>query len=560
MFSKTRILYYDNKPSSAVIGNYTNFLVEIPEISKSYPYLSVGVPANIHNWSYIPLNSYGLYCTFGEIQSLVENNDSFTPVKLEVTLGHTIPLARYPSTANSTQLSFNNTIYSLIATEEKGYIGVSSYLQNDEIQDVVRTFDGVSATDGTTRAVLPKRNMFFRIPYHNLPTTVQNTFTNESISLPTSIGGLVATAVTDAHRFEYSQTIAQLIDSYIPELLQNNDEVYTLYPGENQFQKSVDNINPEYCALDCSGPSFNETIWQLDQRLNTLINRDITGRSANNVLALPIIFNLRGNNDDTLPATIEAPTAVTQDVSTNWAKLNDICFNRNASNDYNTLLPKIFIKGVPIVDSDNSLVPHTFCCTITWTLTVDCTPRSNMNSNRLQWRITYPYLRANQAANGTITNQYIAMGNFAKKPYRFNTFKRTPMMRYNNLNTPDFTVANYTRANLKNKYKNSVGDISISDDSHPDDISPSKFGYTLPFHAFYEGHPLLRNTVITGTDAKTDNTDHQIFTNVSLFNEQTNLKSSYSECHRKLQDTRRKLNNITKQTDQTFPQPENVGN
>lgn len=94
MFSKTRISYYDNAANTTIIGNYDDFSIERPYESQSYPYLTVRVPSTRHGWSYIPLNSYGLYCTFAEIQSLVENNDSFVPEKLEITLGHTIPLAR----------------------------------------------------------------------------------------------------------------------------------------------------------------------------------------------------------------------------------------------------------------------------------------------------------------------------------------------------------------------------------------------------------------------------------------------------------------------------------
>lgn len=500
MFSKTRIFYYDNQPNTATIGDYTDFAIEVPQSTASYPYLTVSVPGSKHNWSYLPINSYGLFMTFAEIQSLVENSDSFCPVRLEVTIGHTIPLARYPSSTNSTQLSFNNTIYSLIAVNEDGYIGINSAIQDNEVQEFVRTFDGVSASDGTSRATLPKRDMFFRIPYHSLPTTAQTTAVNEAahiVSANTAAG--VNTSVTDANRFEWDQTIAQLIDSYIPELLQNNDNVFTLYPGENQFQKEFSNYDKEFSTLDCSGPSFNETVFQLDQRLNTLINRDLTGRAANNILSLPVLWTLRGENGDYSPSTLVDNATTLAGSNVNWAKFVDMYKGRNPTNDYTNILPKIFVKGVPIVDGDNNLVPHSFCCTITWTLTVDCKPRSDMNTNRLQWRMTTPYLRAYQTNAGVVTTAYTAKSNFATKPYRHNIFKREPMFRYNNLSNTERTTG-FTRTALKNKFRDSAGDITKSAPTAPDDLAPSTFGYTLPFAAgWFEGHAFASSSAIPTT-------------------------------------------------------------
>lgn len=231
MFSKTRIAYYDNNPSTAVIGSYTDFTIENPEPGTSYPYLTVKFPSSLHNWSYVPVNAYGLYCSFAEIQSLVENNDSFIPEEIEITVGHTIPLAKYPSTSNSTQLSFNNTIYSLIGVEDDNYIGIHSYLHDDEIDSLVRTFDGVDVSSATagTRTTLPKRDMYFRIPYHSLLTSGDNTAppVNQVIQMPNATTNGENQTLTVAERLEYAQNIGQLIDSYIPELLQNNDKIYT---------------------------------------------------------------------------------------------------------------------------------------------------------------------------------------------------------------------------------------------------------------------------------------------------------------------------------------------
>lgn len=493
MFSKTRIFYYDNEPSQLKIFDTSDLVIEVPNSSASYPFLSVGIPPEKHNWSTVPVNAYGLYCTFAELQSLVENNDSFCPEKIEITIGHTIPLAKYPSTANSTQLSFNNTIYSLICVNEDGYIGMASFVNDDEIAQIVRTFDGQSALDAKTRATLPKRHLWFRIPYTQLHVTDVDRPTDPAIDIPTTTTGQRATVLPDTFRLDYAQNIKQLIDSYIPELLQNNDNVFTLYPGENQFQKDFSNFTPEFATIDCSGPAFNETVWQLDTRFATLQNRDCTGREPNNVLSLPVLFQLKGNNND----TIGYISSESGDPKIQFDKMIDIWFNRPGDKCYSPNMPKIFIKGVPILDGSNNLVPHTFCCTVTWTLHVSTTPRSNMNTNRLQWRMTYPYLRAKyDQANQKIITDYIHQGNFAKKPWRHNIFKRTPMMRFNNLSTAQQTK-DFTRTNLKNLFKNSAGNIEKSTVNSPDDISPSTFGYSLPFHAgWYEGHATYRTVPV----------------------------------------------------------------
>lgn len=504
MFSKTRMFYYDNEPSTAIIGTYTDFTIEKPSYSQSYPYLSCKFPSSLHNWSYIPLNAFGLYCTFGEIQSLIENNDSFIPEKIEITVGHTIPLAKYPSTTNSTQLSFNNTIYSLIAVEDENYVGINSYIQDNEVTSLVRTFDGVDVTSTTsgTRSTLPKRDIYFRIPYHTYLTSSTSDATNETLTFPfdATTAGVTPTALNDKQRLEVGQTIKQLIDSYIPELLQNNDKVYTLYPGENQFSKDIDGFNPRYCAIDCSGTSFNEALWHQDQRMNCLINRDYTDRSAENILSLPIAWNLRGNYTDVIPDNLYTTGEAASSATTNALDINKLFeyyYNRDATDDYNIELPKIFIKGLPIVDDSNSLIPHTFHCTITHTIYFKCNPRSNMNVNRLQWRMTYPYLRTAINSSGNVIANYVHQGNFAKKPFRTDKFKKLPFMRFKNLTSAEQTTPSATRAAMKNKFKNAVTTIGKPTDSYPDNIAPSQFGSSLPFAiGWYDGFAFAGNSAI----------------------------------------------------------------
>ncbi|KAK9679740.1 hypothetical protein QE152_g39754 [Popillia japonica] len=263
------------------------------------------------------------------------------------------------------------------------------------------SFDGVSAADGTSRVTLPKRNMHFRIPYHSLDVSKTN---DQKVYLPTT--SLKTTAqVSTSSRLEYDQTLKQLIHSYIPEVLQNNDNTCALYPGENPFPKYFKQFNERYSAIDCTGPSFNETLWQLDQRYQCLINRDITCRSEDNVLCIPLLDQLKRCSNDLGVPFCNDPEIGTESSNTdyNWNKLSDILLNRSPEDYYTNNVPKIFIHGVSIVDGDNSLVQFTFCCTNTWTLYVDITPRSNINSSRLQWRITYPYLKAYIDSNGKLS-------------------------------------------------------------------------------------------------------------------------------------------------------------
>lgn len=498
-FSKTRIYYYDNAANDLAIGNTASLEISSLFPVQGNPYLSVEIPGTVHNWSTIPYNTYGLYCTFAEIQSLVENSDSFCPVKSEITVGHTIPLATYPSTANSTQLSFNNTIFSFIAENDDGYIGCNKGIQANEINNLCRTFDGSIAGTSTTRNNLPKRNMYFRIPYHTLPTSLTTTApVNETSNVPVGTTGTSAIPSVTT-RNEIDQNIQQLIDSYIPELLQNNDKVFTLYPGENQYQKDISEFDKDFATIDTSGPAFNETLWQLDQRLQSVINRDTHGLTQQEILALPLLHQIKGNFQDFTPRNMPLGAAGSQANNTSAVnRFHDIMCNRRDSDDFTFTLPILFIKGVPILDSNNSLVPHTFMCTITHTLTLDTTPRSHMNSNRLQWAMTYPIIRNTYTADGDLdktTSHYAFQANFAKKPFNHKIFKRDRKRIFNNLTQIQWS--NNTSAGrpaLKNIYKNAPAPVVPVDDAFDDETDNVKFGFTMPFSTLYTGHPV--NTLV----------------------------------------------------------------
>lgn len=68
----------------------------------------------MHNWFSVPLNYFGLYATQSEMYYLLNSASSFTPTNISVTIGQTIPTAKFVGTTTTIQLSFNNTIYSMI--------------------------------------------------------------------------------------------------------------------------------------------------------------------------------------------------------------------------------------------------------------------------------------------------------------------------------------------------------------------------------------------------------------------------------------------------------------
>lgn len=103
------------------------------------------------------MNSYGLFLTMAELYSLYENFDSFIPTHLNIVIGHAVPLAKYPNTTGTTQLSFNNTIYSLICDLPANDMVTlnQNFATYEDAYYFYRTYDGTSFKDGTTSQLLP---------------------------------------------------------------------------------------------------------------------------------------------------------------------------------------------------------------------------------------------------------------------------------------------------------------------------------------------------------------------------------------------------------------------
>lgn len=94
-------------------------------------------------------------------------------------------------------------------------------------------------------------------------------------------------------------------------------------------------------------------------------------------------------------STEDSPSHMFENIyqkQTQGYKLLAAMYDRN-SPEFTYVIPKVLIKGVPILDHDGNLVAHTFLATCTWELEIDGTPNANLESNKLQWAITVPTLK-----------------------------------------------------------------------------------------------------------------------------------------------------------------------
>lgn len=60
---------------------------------------------------------------------------------------------------------------------------------------------------------------------------------------------------------------------------------------------------------------------------------------------------------------------------------------------FTDVIPKVLIKGVPILDHDRNVVKHNFLATCTWSLEIEGIPTPRMEAHKLQWAITVAYFR-----------------------------------------------------------------------------------------------------------------------------------------------------------------------
>lgn len=179
-FSKTRVVYWDSGKSSITLPANADTLptgVSFLTDNVALPYRLaklVGQDATTttvgHQWHVIPYNAYGYYCTPAEINAVIENSNSFTPISCNYSIGHTIPLSR-TATASTTQLSFNNTIYSLITDlPANDHVTCEEPFDLASLNTFCRTFDGAKYSD-QTRNLLLIPDLYFKVPRVKSPGT-----------------------------------------------------------------------------------------------------------------------------------------------------------------------------------------------------------------------------------------------------------------------------------------------------------------------------------------------------------------------------------------------------
>lgn len=479
-FEKTRLVYFANKNSLLKPGNYTNFKItnDSNDTMGDYrdtEYACVSVPGvNGHNWHYIPNNHFGLYMTPAEIQTLVRNSRSIKPIRISVIVSNLVPLATYPNSGSTTQLSFNNTIYALIYHNRRNYTKVDyengefSFKPKD-ILEFCRTYDGENNFGATAKRLdLPLQNFIFKIPKHRQyfvgdtnnidmagryddPGThgqFQYIVTNSgSYTSEDSVTSVIPTAANQPRDKTINLLQKDLIDAYIAEFLQDTDNVYQLYPGENMAVFDYyDDENP-LAHIPVDGPNMTQSLMMRDKRLQNTVNTSATV-PFEDMLSIPVFPQYFGEGDFSMwsgtdqfrkklgafakAAAFDA--TANKELSIELCKLYETMFalwerlsHGDSPSKYITKpITETWIKGNPIIDASGNLVNHSFQATVTWKIDFDVEANLLTRASKLQWAMTNKQLvKYAKAINGTGTN--------AKYVYRYATrhFYDTPVKPMN---------------------------------------------------------------------------------------------------------------------------------
>lgn len=368
-FIKTRMVYYDNQINELNSSNTTaSITIDNPATaSTTKGYGIARLKGTTHNWSLLPFNKYGLYLSANEMYYLFHASSKIIPRHMKVTLGHCVPIAKYPGTTNTTQLSFNNTIYSLIYELED----LENVTTQDEFPTILeftnfrRTYDGASYLDNS-RNNLPKADIIYKFPDYSISG---NNIAISPLNIRAS-ATTIPTSTTVPVDFDVSMTRQQLANEWIPEFLKDTSNVYVLYPGENQYEYETSIGESDFICIDTEVQQFNESQGTLDVRGGYHLNSN-TLFKENNHLFQEVVPRVRYNGY--LVAT-EAENNPNNDQFTSKRNLDQ--YFHQGTGALKDLGPrKIFIKGNPILDDGNSLVSHTFQALVTWTLQLDIVPR-----------------------------------------------------------------------------------------------------------------------------------------------------------------------------------------
>lgn len=386
-FSKTRLVYWENKASALVKNSSSTFKVTKPNESDAQPTIAVAtIPGSLHNWHYIPENQYGLYMTTNEMYSLYENFDGYYPASCTVVTGHCVPIATFPGSANTTSLSFNNTIYSLIYTlKDTDLVTNGEIFGNnaDTAYPFFRTFDGASYNDNK-RLTLPIPDILYKFPITlgSKYPEVQPAY--KEVIIPVD-AGTDFTSAAGPHAQPLS--MAAVVEEYIPEFLQDNENVKCLYPGENQNVFNYSNEKNPLAMVFFGSNKFGE-YWQ-DKDARAMGISSNTPFDEKQLLLNSVWPRSRGMTDQLFGGfSVAHGTNTTQD--TNKQYYANVGSNLTPADYVVDGPPKEWIKGLPILDGTDNLVNHTFCATITWTLTIKGIPRKPYVPRPLKYGFVVP--------------------------------------------------------------------------------------------------------------------------------------------------------------------------
>lgn len=495
-FSKTRVCYWDSARSELKLPANSNTLpdgVTLEPASDVLPYRLAVVAGAKHNWHTVPINSYGYYCTPAEINALYENSSSITPISCSVTIGHNIPLSRN-ATTNATQLSFNNTIYSLIVDLPPND-HVTAGTEFDNVKDhnaFCRTFDG-SLYSNLNRNVLPKPDIVFKVPKAKNVFSLTNVVSDKDSS-DTAISGQTINFYEEKTVLPEGYSQNDLVNAYLPELLQDNNNVKVLYPGENQDSFHLDLSSwKDLATIPCDSIHFNESYANIDSRS---FGVDMINCAFPNsmILYMSLVPVLRGPNDlfqiDGDGNTIDTPYTFqtnVQDKAVNhlnrilWSEIIQSKAGFTHKDMYTMGIPIKFIKCLPIMDQADTVVAHTVCGTLSWTLEVEVTERLYKSVNPLKWEMVYPQrvkqvtIDANKKVTTSFVREYYTSG-WPKRPLN-DKHQRTPLVRrraYADLNDRSGTpyTSTYTPPIIK------MGDAAAASQNLPNNQEQSAEYYT----------------------------------------------------------------------------------
>lgn len=361
--SKTRIAYHTNLQSSLTKSTADGLItLNTPSNSdNTLGYRVARIKNDTHGWHSVPWNHWYLYLSKNEVAALMYYYKSIKPKKIKLSISHCIPIAKYPTgTGTTTGLSFNNTIYSWIYknVDTSNVIADEVFDTYSKLENFCRTYDG-AAYEGGRKLDIPQSDLLYKVPTYKETIANADVGTTDLLLRP-----FAANAIYAGQNVNKLLTDTDLKLEFLPEFLKDNQNVYVLYPGENQFVEEFEIPDNDYTYVDWSAIKFNEDFNNLDQRGQRQLNSNEGNSSLepDDLCHHKIVCRLR-NYDLTRNNGNDATNR----------RQDDIYFNQTQNFDSNGP-PEIYIKGVPILDPDGNLIQHTFHDTITWEIEIEGIP------------------------------------------------------------------------------------------------------------------------------------------------------------------------------------------